>query len=522
MELIKKNIHMNKLKCKTSLQLTLDDDFNVPDIKPDMDKIIKEQGTIRIADVKMQGNKLIVKGSLVFNILYLSDERGRPVNNMEGELAFEETIHLEENCTGDEAHITWELEDLSTSLINSRKLSVKSIVRLCVTIEELYDEATAVSVIGDEDVEFIHKSITVTDVAVDKKDTYRVKEQIALPSSKGNVSQILYKEIELKNPEVRLLDNRFTIKGELPIFILYASENEEVPIEYYETEIPFSASIDCSGCNENMVDNVTFSIISSSIEVMPDGDGEERIFDIEAVIELGIKMYEEEELELLSDVYSPSKELTPIVKNAHYENLLMKNNSKIRINDKVRTADKEPGILQICHASGDIKVDDMEVVDNGIEVSGVLEVQILYICSDDSRPFNSMKGMIPFTQVIEVKGIKPTSIYHMKPGLEQLSVMMLDSEELEVKANIALNTLVFDSITEPIITDVAVGDLDYEKIQSMPSIVGYVVKQNDSLWNIAKKYYTTVDRIKEINDLEGDGIRVGEKLILTKRVDRML
>ena len=144
MELIKKNIHMNKLKCKTSLQLTLDDDFNVSDVKPDIDKIIKEQGTIKIHDVKMQNNKLVVKGSLLFNVLYLSDESSRPVHNISSELPFEEVIHLGENCTGDEAYVTWEIEDLSTSLINSRKLSVKSIVRLTVLIEELYDEATAV------------------------------------------------------------------------------------------------------------------------------------------------------------------------------------------------------------------------------------------------------------------------------------------------------------------------------------------------------------------------------------------
>ena len=43
---------MNKLKCKSTLQLTLDDDFNVPDVKPDIDKIIKEQGEIKITDIK--------------------------------------------------------------------------------------------------------------------------------------------------------------------------------------------------------------------------------------------------------------------------------------------------------------------------------------------------------------------------------------------------------------------------------------------------------------------------------------
>ncbi len=522
MELIKKNIHMNKLKCKSSLQLTLDDDFNVPDVKPDIYKIIKEQGAIKINDVKMMNGKLMVKGALYFNMLYLSDENARPVHNIVGEVPFDEVIHLDEACVGDEAVISWELEDLSAGLINSRKLSVRSIVRITVLVEELYDEATAVSIEGDEDVQFINKSITVTNIAVDKKDTYRIKDQIHLPTNKGNMAEILYSDVELRNPEARLSADKFNVKGELIIFILYASEDEENPVGYFEVELPFSTSIECNGCTEDMIDNIDFSIASKSLEIMPDADGEQRIIDLEVVLEMAIKMYDEEELELLNDVYSPVKELGPIRKDAHYENLLVKNNSKVRVSDRVKVTNNQPEILQICHAVGEVKVDEINPVENGLEVNGVLEVQILYICADDSKPINSIKGIIPFAQIVEIKGLKPTSTYNVKTAVEQLSVMMLDSEEIEVKAGIGLNAIVFDSITEPIITDIQVSDVDYEKLQSMPSMIGYIVKIHDNLWDIAKKYYTTIDRIQELNGLESDAIKAGDKILIMKKVDKII
>jgi hypothetical protein len=130
--------------------------------------------------------------------------------------------------------------------------------------------------------------------------------------------------------------------------------------------------------------------------------------------------------------------------------------------------------------------------------------------------------VIPFTQVIEVKGIKPTSTYNVKTAVEQLSVMMLDSQEIEVKAGMGLNAIVFDSIEEPIITDVEVADLDYEKLKAMPSMVGYIVKNYDSLWNIAKKYYTTTDRIQELNGLENEYIKPGDKLLIMKKVEKII
>jgi LysM repeat protein len=61
-----------------------------------------------------------------------------------------------------------------------------------------------------------------------------------------------------------------------------------------------------------------------------------------------------------------------------------------------------------------------------------------------------------------------------------------------------------------------------EKLQAMPGIIGYVVKREDSLWNIAKKYYTTVDNLMAINELADDRIKEGDKLIIMKKVDAIL
>jgi len=521
-ELIKKNIHMNKLKCKSTLQLTLDDDFNVPDIKPDIDQIITEQGDIKISDIKAMNGKLLIKGALGFNVLYLSAEDQRPVHNISGTIPFDEVINMELTCADDDPIVKWELEDLSTGLINSRKLSVRSIVRLNVAVEDLYDEETAVMVEGPEDVQYINKKIEITDVSINKKDTFRIKDEILIPANKGNISNLLYQDIHLNNVEVRLLEDKISIKGEIPVFLLYTSEDEQNPIEYYETEISFNGNIDCNGCNEDMIEDITFRILSKNLEIKPDGDGEERVVDLEIILELLIKVYEVEEPEILCDVYCPTKDITPITRDAVYENLVIKNNSKYRIVDRIKVPENQPRILQICHANGAVKIDDIVVEGAQLQVEGIIEVNILYIAEDDSIPLNSLRGAIPFTQTIEVKSMNPDSTFEIKPNIDQLSVMMLDSDEIEVKATMNLNTIVFDKITELVITDIEVAELDMDKLQSMPGIIGYIVKPGDTLWKIAKRFFTTVDSILSINNLEDDRIKVGDKLIIMKTVDTVL
>lgn len=522
MELVKKNIHMNKLKCKSTLQLTLDDDFNVPDVKPDIDRIITQQGEVRINEIQAMNGKLIVKGVLDFNVLYFSSEDSRPIHNISGEIPFDEVINMDLACADDDPIVKWDMEDLTAEIINSRKLSVKSIISIKVAVEEIYDEETAVMVEGADDVQYISKKIEITDINIDKKDTFRIKDELILPTNKGNVVNVLFSAIRLNNIEARLLEDRFNIKGELSVFILYTSDNEESPVEYYETEVPFSGTIDCNGCNENMIEDITFRILSKNLEIKPDSDGEERVIDLEVILEMNIKVYDIQEPEILCDVYSPSREITPILRNATYENLVIKNNSKYRIADRIRVPDKQPRILQICHSNGTIKVDDIIPKDTELMVEGIIDMDILYISEDDSMPLCSLKGAIPFSQVIEVKGLNSNCSYEVKPNIDQLSVMMLDGEEIEVKAVMNLNTIVFEKITEPIITDIEIAELDLEKLQAMPGIIGYIVKKGDTLWNIAKKYHTTVDTIMAINDLEEDAIKEGDKLIIVKRVDAVI
>lgn len=519
MELIKKNIHMNKLRCKSNLQLILDDDFNVSDTKPDIDYIITSQGEVKINEIRAMNGKLMVKGVLAFNVLYLSEQEPKPVHNLSGEIPFDEVINMDVNCSDDEPIVRWELEDLTAGLINSRKLSVKAIVGLYVTVEDLYDEETAVGVEGPEDVQCIHKKMEVTNVVINKKDTFRIKDEVVLPANKGNISSLLFSDIGLSNVEVRLMDDKFSIKGEIPLFILYTSNDEENPIEYYETELPFSGTVDCNGCTEDMIEDISFNIISKNLEIKPDVDGEDRVIDLEIILEMGIKVYDVDEPDVLYDAYCTTKELKPVIRNACYENLVIKNNSKYRISDRIRIESDQPKLLQICHAKGDIKLDEITVESNGLLVDGVIELDILYISEDDHRPLNSLRAVIPFSQLVELKGMKPDSNYEIKPSIDQLSVMMLDSDEIEAKATINLNTIVFDLITEPIISDIEVSELDMEKIRSMPGIVGYVVKKGDSLWNIAKKYYTTVSDLMVINNLEDDRIKEGDKLIILKKVE---
>ena len=70
MELIKKNIHRNRQKGKTVTQVTLDDDFIVPDTKEDVEALILDSNEVEVEESRLMGNRCAVKGRLQFHLLY--------------------------------------------------------------------------------------------------------------------------------------------------------------------------------------------------------------------------------------------------------------------------------------------------------------------------------------------------------------------------------------------------------------------------------------------------------------------
>ena len=60
---------------------------------------------------------------------------------------------------------------------------------------------------------------------------------------------------------------------------------------------------------------------------------------------------------------------------------------------------------------------------------------------------------------------------------------------------------------------------DGEREEQDYSIVIYIVKKGDTLWNIAKEFGSTVDDIVNSNAIENpDVIQIGEKLYISKFV----
>lgn len=463
----------------------------------------------------MVDGRASIKGELAFQILYAVDG-DMPVSEMNGAIPFEEMIPLSCADRDDELTVNATIEDLRSELINSRKLGLKAILSMEVAAETVCDGEGAVDVEEADNVYSQKKTLDISRLAFTRKDTLRVRDEWKIPGTKDAIGQILYSDIQLGEINTRMEENALRVDGQARLFVIYLSDSENPEMNYYENTIPVEGTLDCNGCDSDMVAQVITGIHSRDMEIKEDEDGESRVLDVELVLDFNIKVYGQEQLELLTDFYSTQEICKPVYEDSYFENLLVQNKNRIRVSGKVSLNDRVP--LQVWDVSGDIRIDRKEPKENGMEVEGVVDVSILYRTEDSRVPLASAKGTLPFSQFVEAEGMNENSNVWFHASMEQINGTISNDKEIEIKAVAALELIAFDRIEEPIISDFECEPMDWKARSREPGMVGYVVQSGENLWDIAKRFFTTKEAIMEMNEMDTEKIKEGDILLVIKEV----
>lgn len=514
MELLKRNIHMDRIRTRAVTQFAMEDDLNLPESKPDVNSLNLEKGELVVEEIKPGMDMVTVRGYLDYAVLYHTLDGGSGLVVLEGRMPFEEKMNLQGVTNQDTVTVDGMVEDITANMINSRKLNLQALVTMTAKVEELYDEEVPVEIRGEEQVEYRKNPLTVAQIAICKNDIFRLKEEVSLPSNYPNIFQILWSNVELGDVEFKVQEERLLLSGDVHLFVLYQGEGEDRPCRTFETVLPFNGILDCHGCREGMLPDIRYKIGQREIGIRPDFDGEERNIGVELVLEIAMQIYEEERLDIISDIYGVSKEVDAVTHRAKLRKILSRMTGKTKVTDRVRV--KSGSVLQLMHSEGCVSLEQKSIVENGILLQGGIQLKMMYITGEDENPYGCTGAMIPYKYVLEVPDMSAEDLGDVCAELEQLQVTMLDGEEMDVKAVLRFSTVVFKQMPMEIISHVDVTDLDSAKMNLMPGMVIYMVKQGDNLWNIGKKYYVPVDTLRALNNLDSDELKVGQKLLIVK------
>ena len=494
MELIRKPIHYTQEGKSIYDQFYLDEDYNVPDQKEDVQRIIQGKAELRTEDIRPVENYVKISGKVYFTILYMTASGDSKPAVLEGKLPFEEMVYAESD--GNESFYLRNVRtEFTASVVHSRKLGLKIMAEIEIGREWIRDEELTENIDSDIPVYRKTRKMNLLRLAVSKKDTYRIKEEVTLPGTKESIGQLLLTDISVRKLDIRTGQDEILLRGEMLVFCMYLSAEEKA--DWIEQSVPFEGRVLCDGVSEDM-----YYHIQHSLE--------------DTLVALRMNIYEEEEAEILSDMYSLEQQCVFDTQDTALEELLMQNQSKCKIAERLSLPELKEDVLQILHSRGSIQVESEQHTAEGIQIEGILHLSFLYLRGDDAQPYGSWQGMIPFSWLIEYPDMPEKVSSSLSYHVEQLAVTLAGSEAVEVKAILSFDVFLRRLMPVGMITEVRMEPLDMEELSERPGIVGHIVQNGEDLWSLAKKYMTTIDGIREINGLSDEKVSSGDKLLIFK------
>lgn len=449
-----------------------------------------------------------------------------------------EEIYME--CVESQDRVICEstLEDMRVNMINSRKLSVQAVISLKSHVEELVETkicteiadfqvqttAKGIPCVEGEQLEYRRKQQEYLETAVCKRDLLRIHEESRVGSALPAVGSLMWKSIDVTQVEFKPLEEKLAVSGEMTLFMVYAEEMSG-KINWFETVIPFSGNVECQNCRECMIADVSYDIGHEEISVREDADGEARMIGIELALELEIKLLCKGETQVIADVYGVSCEVDTITQ----KNIMRKLHQDMYIEEKfthnTKLEEAQPKPLQICHSDARMEMEDCGFGEDEIIWKGTIQVRILYLSGEEGSGFHTLEDSVPFRLTRQMLGIQDvqgseaelmTQCYALQSELTQLHASLKDGNQIEWRGVIRIHMPLYDVNQEDILQEIQIGELDSQKLEKLPGFAIYFVKKGDTLWQIGKKYYVSVEKIKEINQLTSDEIKPGDRLLIVK------
>lgn len=535
MRLEKKNIHMNKIVKRETVIFFVSREERIMDADNEIENIINQKEIVTTDGVVTRENQITVNGTINYNILYYP-KNSEMVCGEEKEINFEENIKLMGINSEDNANVTMEVLSSSIKPVDGKNYIYRIQLKAYIVVEKIedLDIATAIDIdsqgenyennfakenSGKNNVENImtkKRNIDSLAIMADKTDTFRVSEQITVPHGKPPIGTIVWSDIRIKNQNIKTMEGSIIINGQLSIFIIYIPEMENMPEQWLEQTIDFNGQLEMSEATEDAVSYIELWLNNVNVQPEINQDNEMRNLSVSALLKLNVKLYKETSINVIEDVYKPGANLVPIMEPKTYQKLLVKNASRTKEVVKMKIDKTKGQLLQICNSQAEIKIENILVRDNSLKAIGKIKTCIIYISSDDRHPICCQCRESNFEHGIDAEGIEVNDEYFLNWKVEQVNANMLNADEVEIKAVIALEAIVFKKVEQNFVTEINQEPVDMEALNSAPVLKGYIVQKGDTLWKLAKENYTTIEKIMTVNNLENETIKKGDRLLIIK------
>ncbi len=508
MELNKRTIRYFETVLEGSVTKEESADIIVPDMFPDILRIVDTSGLSVVKDKNARDGAAEVFGMVRATVLYVP-EGARGLRKMDVSLPFSHVF--EGRNVGPDCKVTAKVSLLSAEArtMNPRKVQVAVSVQLEVSVfgaqdwtvcEGVQDPAEA-SVQTRVDAQSAYMPVALRD------KVFSVVDEMEIPGSRPAASEILKADVKLLTQDVKPIGNKLVLKGAAVAKVLYLGDGALASVEQ---ELPFSQILEMERLEDGCDCAVDLTLTGLDMELRAGLSGESRLISVSLQIDAQARASMDHKIMALADAYSTSYDLLPEFHAVEVSHLLDKSTRRQAVREMVEAGQPVHSVMDAQVFLGPVQTLEEE---NRVILRTDALLKVIYIGED--QEYYALSRRLPVEYSLEAPAGS-----RCRAAAQVAAEVLAGATHEGIEARFSVD---FDvMVTQPSHFS-AVGainvDLNSPKDHAnRPSVVLRRCQLGETLWDIAKKHNTTCADIARANALEEkEELSQGRLLLIPRR-----
>lgn len=505
LNLQKQAINMNEVIYDGTVEQPIECDVLLPDSCPDIYKILRCEVVPALLSSTVSGERLTVDGMATAHLYYLSEDGC--IRHTEYKIPYSKVIELRVAPVKPTIYISQNIDYFNCRAVSQRRLDMRGAVVITAKVTSQAEEQI---VCGCEGAGIqLNRDMTENTVVVGQASRQmNVKEELELGYGKPSAGNIVRYTATADVNDYKIVAGKIVTKGELKAKIIYQCEEDNKKLEVMEYAIPVSQVIDMDGVDEDCNCNVWYDVCGTDITLKSNDDGEQRRFAVDLSANACAIAHRKMELDTACDCYSTQYECTQVQKQVNFNRLVDMVNDEYQYKEMLDLPQNIKSIIDIwCVASGITT----KYESDGIAVSGKINICMFVYENDDEIAYYDQAR--DFSHKIAVNEELENPLFQPIIRPDTVTFSMNGHEKMEVRCAVKLQGSIYCQRRKKVITDIAV-DESKKKERKDNMLYLYYATENEPVWEIAKRYNTSVEAIVSENEIEGNTLNDRRMLLI--------
>ena len=503
-ETTKDSVCVNQIIEQKNESVIVEGDSIIPDIKPDILSAISTSGTVCIYKKEILEGKIRIDGSINAYIMYLADDDEGMVRSINSNIDFTQVINMEKVRPDMILETNVSLKNIECRVLNGRKISTKAILDIGVKVS-LNENVDIINQVKLKDVQTLNKTLNINSLVGIGTTKVYAKDTLML-NNIDNLAEIMKADVNIINKDTKISYNKVLAKSDMSVKILYLTEDNR--INSVEGTIPVMGFIDIQDISEENTCNLKYEI--KNLLIKPNNVDEHSIY-VEVEIEIFCEAYQNHEVNLIQDLYSPSTNLNFTQKQIKVMQSKQSMQSTCNIRESQQLAELQGN--QIYDVAVAVEISKQTLLNDRILYEGELKLNFIYAGMNNSK-VDTKSTTIPFNFNMDFVGVNSSSVIETSIEIGMQDFVVTSDSNVDVKIDLIFNTTLSKNADVSIIDDIKE---DENRCINCYSMIIYFVKPGDTLWKIAKRFGSTVEEIARVNGIElVDKLNVGQQLFIPR------